>query len=37
MVLRQLAVLKIQGDLPSTKVDFVDQNIQAAFAVACAG
>lgn len=26
-----------QGDLPSTKVDFVDQNIQAVFAVARAG
>ncbi|WP_338406261.1 hypothetical protein [Wolbachia endosymbiont (group A) of Longitarsus flavicornis] len=29
--------IKKQGDLPSTKVDFVDQNIQAAFKVACAG
>ncbi|WP_341819377.1 hypothetical protein [Wolbachia endosymbiont (group A) of Brachyopa scutellaris] len=29
--------IKKQGDLPSTKVDFVDQNIQVAFKVACAG
>lgn len=29
--------IKKQGGLPSTKVDFVDQNIQAAFAVARAG
>ncbi|WP_341812367.1 hypothetical protein [Wolbachia endosymbiont (group A) of Conops quadrifasciatus] len=29
--------IKKQGDLPSTKVDFVDKNIHAAFKVACAG
>ncbi|MDG7053309.1 MAG: hypothetical protein LKM45_05540 [Wolbachia endosymbiont of Alcedoecus sp.] len=29
--------IKKQGNLPSTEVDFVDQNIQAAFETACVG
>ncbi|MDG7056891.1 MAG: hypothetical protein LKM43_01950 [Wolbachia endosymbiont of Penenirmus auritus] len=29
--------IKKQGDLPSTEVDFVDKNIQAAFETACVG
>ncbi|MDR2978001.1 MAG: hypothetical protein LBU56_00905 [Rickettsiales bacterium] len=29
--------IKKQGNLPSTKVDFVDPDIQAAFEAACVG
>ncbi|QOD37927.1 hypothetical protein [Candidatus Wolbachia massiliensis] len=32
-----ICYIEKQGDLPSTKVDFVDKNVRAAFAEACVG